>query len=243
MNIESLNKKAIEFSIVILCFQAGEFVKKFVLDVMHVLSRAGISDYELILVGNYLEGKDDVTPQVVKEIASQNSKIKYMAQKKKGMMGWDVRCGLQLACGRYIVILEGDGQVSPQSLIDIYREITKKKLDLVKTYRIFRQDSFLRRSLSLIYNMLFHIIFPQVKSRDINSKPKIISHDALRKLKLTSDDWFIDAEIMIQAQKQNLKIGEVPIVFSALQGRNSFVNIKTIFEFLKNLVKYKIRNF
>ena len=75
----------------------------------------------------------------------------------------------------------------------------------------------------------------------MNSKPKILTREAYARMDLTSDDWFIDAEIMIQARRLGLKVGEVPTGFLGLTGRRSFISMSAIFEFLANLARYRLR--
>jgi hypothetical protein len=129
-------------------------------------------------------------------------------------------------------------------LIKVFNEATKNKLDLVKTYRTKRGDGIKRKLLSYCYNICFSLLFPGVNSSDINSKPKIFSREAYKKLDLKSNDWFIDAEIMIQAKRNNFKIKEIPTSFLGLKGsRKSFVNSITIFEFIRNLIVYRIKEF
>lgn len=70
-----------------------------------------------------------------------------------------------------------------------------------------------------------------------------MTREAYKKLKLISDDWFIDAEVMIQARRFAFKIGEIPTVFEENIERHSFVKISTILEFIKNLVCYRLREF
>ena len=48
---------------------------------------------------------------------------------------------------------------------------------------------------------------------------------------LKSNGWFIDAEIMIQAKKMNLKIGEIPTVFHRMKFRPSFIKFRSVWEF------------
>ena len=91
--------------------------------------------------------------------------------------------------------------------------------------------------------MSMHPLFPGLKSRDVYSKPKIFTTAALEKLNLISDDWFIEAEMMIQARRLNFKIEEIPAVFRQLEGRKSFIGLAAILEFIKNLIIFRIREF
>jgi len=231
-----------DLSVVILCYRAGDSARLFVDNIVKALAGSNIDDYELVLVGNFLD-ESDITPRVVADVASKNNKIKYVAKKKQGMMGWDMKCGLALAAGKHIAVIDGDGQMPIDDLIMVYEKIRFGMFDLVKTYRIERGDSAWRKTISFFYNLFFHILFPRLKARDMNSKPKIFTRQAFEKLDLKSDDWFIDAEIMIQARRHKLKIGELPTVFLGLTGRRSFIKIGAIFEFFRNLIVYRLAEF
>jgi len=80
-----------------------------------------------------------------------------------------------------------------------------------------------------------------METKDINSKPKIFTREAYSQMKLQSTDWFIDAEIMIQARALKLKIEKIPVIFSANESRKSFVRFEAIAEFIYNLIKYRIK--
>ena len=80
-----------------------------------------------------------------------------------------------------------------------------------------------------------------LRARDMNSKPKILSREAYERMRLGADDWFIDAEIMIEARRLGLRIGEVPTGFLGLSGRRSFVSAGAVLEFLRNFALYRLR--
>ena len=232
-----------DISLVVLCYKAGESIKEFVARVISEFEKIGVRNYELILVGNYHEGAADSTPRVVEELARSNPKIKISAKPKQGMMGWDMKSGLALATGVNIAVIDGDGQVLISDIINVYQKIKQGDYDLVKTHRISRGDGLKRKAVSFIFNTLTQILFPGIHSQDINAKPKIFTRAAFEKLDLTSDDWFIDAEIMISARRHGFRIFELPTNFLGLSGRKSFINATAILEFLLNLVKYRIREF
>lgn len=243
-NNQQLNKKKhIDLSIVILCYKAENKAVKFVEKVENRLKNFNINNYELILVGNYLANSKDKTPKIVEKIASQSNYMTFVAKEKKGMMGWDMRSGLDIAKGNYISVIDGDGQMPTDDLIRVYKKIKNNKLDLVKTYRVKREDGIKRKIISNIYNLIFNILFPGLDSKDINSKPKIFSKSAYKKLNLKSNDWFIDAEIMIKARRHKFNIDNLPTRFEYLKGRKSFVGTKAIFEFIYNLFIYRIKEF
>ena len=85
-----------ELSVVVLCYRTGEYARQFVDQISDELRTSGI-DYELVLVGNFLPGSNDETPEIIKEIARKDSRCRAVARVKEGMMGWDMRSGLEAA--------------------------------------------------------------------------------------------------------------------------------------------------
>ena len=83
-----------------------------------------------------------------------------------------------------------------------------------------------------------------MRSRDVNSKPKARTRASYERLDLESNDWFIDAEIMIQAGSLGFRVAEVSTYFNA-PPRNSdrFITFFTILEFVKNLVRFRFTEY
>jgi glycosyltransferase involved in cell wall biosynthesis len=229
-----------ELSVVVLCYHSAGVVRDLVAQVERELEEAAI-DYELVLVGNYLPGDTkDQTPAVLKELARDKPRFRVVAKEKEGMMGWDMRSGLEAARGRHIAVIDGDGQMPMSDVIKVYRVLQVGKYDLVKTFRAQRQDGWYRRTISGFYNFLFRLLYPAAHVfRDINSKPKIMTREAYQKIHLISNDWFTDAEIMIEALRHDLSVGEVSTVFYKNERRGTFVPVTAIFEFLGNLIYYR----
>ena len=234
----------IEYSIVVLCYGSGAQIPAFVESTIKLLLANDINDYQLVLVGNYLGNHVDNTATIVQQLAKGNSRIVAVAKKKEGMMGWDMREGLAAATGDYISVIDGDGQMPIEDLVRVYQKIRNENYDIVKTVRIERSDGLYRKSISKIFNVFFQLLFPYAGSKDINSKPKIFSRENYEKFDLRSNDWFIDAEIMIQARRLGLKIGEVPTSFDILdREEGTFINFFAFLEFIKNLIQFRLVEF
>jgi len=227
-------------SVVLLCYRSGEEVRGFVERVIDSLESFE-KNWEIVLVGNYFPDTDDPTPDVVKEIAGSHPKIQAVVREKKGMMGWDMRSGLYATKGKYVAVIDGDGQMPLEDVARVYKKLIEGDYDMVKTHRIERNDGFYRKILSYFYNFLFSVLFPGAHLRDVNAKPKILKREYLDKMDLKSDDWFIDAEIMIVALRLKMKILELPTTFNEILTRPSFVKPWAIFEFLINLISYRFR--
>ena len=235
MNVPATDEP--HFSLVVLCYRSGRSIVPRIEKLHETLSFLRQS-WEIVLVGNYLEGSQDETPAVVQDLACRLPHVRALTLPKKGMMGWDMRMGLDEARGTYIGVIDGDGQFPFESIFACLFKMEFQDLDMVKTYRVQRGDGFYRKLISKVYNVVFRLLFG-FGERDLNSKPKILKREAYRKLRLRSDDWFVDAEIMIRAHELGFKIGEVPIHFEANSDRDSFVKPLAVWDFLVNLLRYR----
>jgi glycosyltransferase involved in cell wall biosynthesis len=199
-------------------------------------------DWEIILVGNYFPHTEDQTPLVVQQLAQKYSpNVKSITEEKAGMMGWDMRSGLDAADGKVLAIIDGDGQMPTEDVYRCYKLLKQDNYDLVKTIRKQRYDGRYRRLLSTVYNTIFSFLFPNIDATDINSKPKVLTRGLYEQMSLTSNGWFIDAEIMISANQLGAKIGEIDTYFFRHTHRSSFVKPISIFEFLFFLILYRLK--
>jgi glycosyltransferase involved in cell wall biosynthesis len=231
----------VEFSIAVLCYRAEEGIIPFVENLHKIMSLFRF-EWELILVANFWPGSNDRTPEICQRLAERLPYVRVLAEPKQGAMGWDMRRGLEACRGKYIGVIDGDGQFPVETIFSCFAKIRSADFDMVKTYRVERQDGFYRRLISIGYNWIFHLFFRRsTKLRDVNSKPKIMKREAYEKMMLQSNDWFIDAELILNCINLNLRIYEIPVEFHSLGARKSFVKPGAILEFLRHMIDYRWR--
>ncbi len=111
----------------------------------------------------------------------------------------------------------------------------------MKGRRVLREDGIYRRFVSITYNVLFRLMFRTAGLWDVNGKPKGLSRSAYDRMTLTSDDWFIDAEIVLAARELGLEIHEMRVRFLENAERASFVRPSAMWEFLVNMIRFRWR--
>ena len=117
-----------DISVVVLAYRGADTIKPFVDSLIDSLEEENLM-WEIILVGNYFERSKDTTPRVVTEIAAKDSRIKAITKSKKGMMGWDMKTGLQATTGKTIGVIDGDGQMPPIDVVRVYKFMKENDLD------------------------------------------------------------------------------------------------------------------
>ena len=228
-----------ELSAIVLCYRAEEAVLP-LLDSLHRELAASGAAFELVLVANYDEGRADRTPEVARAFAAEHEATVVVAEAKRGGMGWDMRRGLDAARGDVLVVVDGDGQYAPADVVRIFRALRESGADVVKGRRTSRADGPYRRLLTLAYNVAFALLFPRRAVRDVNGKPKAIARRAYERLQLRSDDWFADAELVLEARRLGMRIEDLPVAYGA-GSRGSFVKPGAILEFARNMLRYRLR--
>ena len=229
-----------ELSVIVLCYQAREAIHRVIDPLYAQLEAAGIA-YELLLVANQWPDRPDPTGRVVAEFALQRDTVRTVIEDKRGAMGWDMRSGLAAASGDYMVVIDGDAQNPVDDVLKMYRRMKATGVDVMKGRRIARFDGPYRRTISAVYNLAFVLLFGTRGIWDVNGKPKGLTRAAYEAMELESDDWFIDAEMVLSARRQGLKVAELPVVFHHNEERDSFVRPTAILEFLKNMAGQRLR--
>jgi cellulose synthase/poly-beta-1,6-N-acetylglucosamine synthase-like glycosyltransferase len=229
-----------ELSAVVLCYQANEAIH-LVIDPLYARLEASGVAYELVLVANQPPDRPDPTGPVVEAFAAHRDTVRVVMEDKQGAMGWDMRSGLAAARGDYLVVIDGDAQNPVGDVLRMYRRMKESGVDVMKGRRIARFDGPDRRMVSAVYNLAFMMLFGTWGIWDVNGKPKALTRAAYEALELQSDDWFIDAEILLSARRRGLAVAELPVVFHRNDERASFVRPAAILEFLRNMGRQRFR--
>jgi cellulose synthase/poly-beta-1,6-N-acetylglucosamine synthase-like glycosyltransferase len=226
-----------ELSVIVLCYRAEEQARNVVLPLYEQLEQQPVP-YELILVANYWDASDS-TPEVAADLARSRETVRVVSMRKAGAMGWDMRSGLHEARGSYLVVIDGDGQVPVQYALEAYRVLKESGAAIVKGRRFLREDGTVRSLTSLGYNLSFRLLFRTQGLWDINGRPKGLTRTAYERLALTTDDWFTDAEMLLKARRQGVRVVEFPVRFLRNEVRGSFVGLDTVWEFVRNMILWR----
>lgn len=229
-----------EISAIVLGYRAGDNLERVAAPLHEQLLSAGVS-FELVIVANYWPDTGDRTPEYARAFAENHDHVVVVDQPKQGAMGWDMRSGLAAASGNYLIVIDGDSQNPVEDILAMYREMKASGVALMKGRRVTRFDGFYRRVITTVYNAVFRVLFGTKGLWDINGKPKALTRSAYEQITLKSDDWFIDAEMVLATKRAGLPIAEMPVVFGENKTRASFVRPVAILEFVANMLRARAR--
>ena len=97
-----VKKVSPEISVVILAYRSGEGIHSFIESMVQSLEK-NEPDWEIILVANHFVDDGDPTPRIVNDIAQYHPRIQIVSRIKEGMMGWDMKSGLEAATGLSLI--------------------------------------------------------------------------------------------------------------------------------------------
>jgi glycosyltransferase involved in cell wall biosynthesis len=192
---------------------------------------------ELVLVDN---GSHDGTGQVIDSLMEEELPIRKVTVAENVGYGNGVLRGLEACRGRYVGFTCADGQVDASDVVKLYDVLAHASTPkLVKVRRRFRMDGLRRKAVSIAYNLFANILFGGLRSIDLNGNPKLFPRSAYEQMRLQSLDWFLDAEVMLEAKRIGLPIFEMNVIAQMRGEGVSNVRSTTIVEFIRNLVRWR----
>ena len=216
-------------------YKEEAIIGKVVKDIQEVFDQRRM-DYELVLVKN---GCNIKTREIIDQLVNKDQRLKSVTIPENQGYGWGIINGLNNANGEIIGFVDGDGQVPPEDILRVLKGFETPHEVFCKGIRYQRGDGLKRKFASFGYNALFKVLFLS-NARDINGKPKLFKKEFYNSLNIKSKDWFIDPEIMLKVLHKGYKAKEIVVHFDERKEGKSNISLKTVKEFAKNLVIWRI---
>lgn len=190
-----------EISVVIPAYNEAENIDEVVKQIFNTLEHL-FPKYELIVVD---DGSNDGTYEIVNKLSSSFHNLKCIRFEDNRGYGAALREGFREAAFRYVFYTDSDGQ------FDI-REIEKimpimDNCDMVAGFRLTREDNLFRRLSSAIYNQ-FVSFYLGIYFMDVNCSFKLFKREILDRVRLESNGFSIDAELLWKTKKAGYRICE-----------------------------------
>ncbi len=162
-----------------------------------------IGDYELIIID---DASTDATGRLADEAAAADPRVVVVHHPKNRKLGGSIKTGFATASGDLVLYTDADLPFDMDELIKACRVMRHYQADLVSAYRLDRTgEGYVRSVYSTIYNFLVRLLFG-VRMRDINFAFKLCRREVLDHMTLVSEGSFIDAELVVRAQKLGFHI-------------------------------------
>ncbi|MDQ7032842.1 MAG: glycosyltransferase family 2 protein [Desulfonauticus sp.] len=154
------------------------------------------------------DGSDDRTEENLKILCANNNQHRFVSLDKNYGQSAAMYVGFQLAKGKILVTLDGDGQNDPADIPKLISFLEKHNADVVNGYRARRQDSLVRKIASKIGNG-FRNFITKDKIRDVGCSIRAMKKECVSNIFLFKGmHRFLPTLIRIQGYE---KIMEIPV--------------------------------
>lgn len=167
-----------------------------------------IENYELIVVD---DASTDLTGQYADELVAADPHIRVVHHPHNRKLGGSIKSGFAAATGDLVLYTDADLPFEMIELVRAIRVMRTYEADVVSAYRLDRTGEGPRRAIySWVYNWLIQLTFG-TRLRDINFAFKLCRRSVLDHVVLSSEGSFIDAELVIRAQKSGFSIVQIGV--------------------------------
>ncbi len=222
-------------SVVVPCFNEEGNIA----DVVHQAAEVGrvlASKLEIIVVD---DGSTDGTSRVLAGLRDVVPELKTVVHEENRGYGAAVRSGLDRSELDYVFLTDGDGQFDLTELRQAVGLLGAH--DVVAGYRIHRRDGWWRRLWGTSWTALVNVAFG-LEIRDANCAFKLLPQRLLRSTDLRSDGALISAELLFEARRSEMRIGQYPVShFPRRTGRQSGASIRVIALAFAELAFFRLR--
>jgi glycosyltransferase involved in cell wall biosynthesis len=192
-----------------------------------------IADYEIIVVD---DASTDSTPRLADEAAAADPRVKVVHHPKNRKLGGSIKTGFATATGDLVLYTDADLPFDMGELKRACRIMRLYEADIVSAYRLDRTgEGYVRTVYSFFYNALVRVFFG-VKMRDVNFAFKLCRGHIFEHITLESEGSFIDAELVIRANKLGYHIVQFGVdYFPRTRGVSTLSSPSVIVKILREM--------
>jgi glycosyltransferase involved in cell wall biosynthesis len=172
-------------------------------------------DHEVLVVD---DGSDDGTTDLMDKLSVLQPEVRVVRLRRNFGKSTALQAGFDRARGRVIVLMDADGQDRPEEVPKLLAALDGG-LDLATGRRAQRNDRFIKRNTSRIYNRVTASV-TGVQGMDFNSGLKAMRREVVEPLVLYGE---LHRYIPVLAEWAGFKVGEVDVEHAPrLHGRSKF---------------------
>lgn len=167
------------------------------------MRNTGTQDFEIIFID---DGSKDKSLNIIKEIARQDNKIKYVSFRKNYGKAAALQVGFNLATGDAVITMDADLQDDPAETVNLLNKL-REGFDLVSGWKKVRRDPFIKKHTSKFFNLATRLM-SGVKLHDFNCGLKAYRNEVVKSVKLYGE---LHRYIPVLAAWQGYRITEIPV--------------------------------
>lgn len=202
-------------------------------------------DWQIIISDN---NSRDKTREIAERLASEHKEIKYYFTKNQGK-GYGVVEAWENFPADIYVFMDADLATDIRALPNLIEAVESGECDIAMGSRFATgsrvKKPFSRKIFSYGLKLVLKI-FLGIKTKDAPCGFKVINNKVMREIapKIKNRGWFFDTEMVYWAEKNNMIVKELPVMWAEqhVNNRKSRVGVlKVMLEYLKNIREIRRR--
>jgi dolichol-phosphate mannosyltransferase len=192
----------VDLTILIPAYNEADNLRVVVPDIAEVIRGTG-SSFELLVVD---DGSNDATREVLEKLAAEVPELVAAHLRRNSGKSLALQHGFERATGEIVVLMDADGQDDPREIPRLL-DALEAGLDQVTGRRALRNDRFIKRTTSRLYNWTTAKV-TGVPGRDFNSGLKAMRREVVGSLELYGE---LHRYIPVLANWSGYRVGEVDV--------------------------------
>jgi dolichol-phosphate mannosyltransferase len=203
------------------------------IDEICTFMRVHFKDFEVVIIES---GSYDGSDKFCDQLSNDYPEVIVYHEKSRNGFGSALKKGYKKAVKDLVWVVPVD---IPFPLITILEALPfMDTFDCVLSFRLFDDRSKFRRLQSFIYNGAIKFLL-DVQVKHINSAFKVFKRTMIQHLKLDSNSWFLDTEIICRLKEKKINYVEIPVkCFDRINGESK-VSLLTPYLMIKEAILFK----
>lgn len=214
-------------SIIMPALNEEDNIKNAVENSLSALKKYGI-DGEVIVIN---DGSIDKTASIIQMLIKKNANIKLINHNIPCGIGYSFMEGVKISSKDVVVMFPGDNENDPISALEFY-SLTNNVDIIIPFIANVEIRSITRRIISSIYRFIINMSFGV--SLNYTNGTVFYRRGIFENIKLKSNGFFYQAELLIKALRKGYLFAEVPnILLKRIVGKSKAIKFKSLLQVIK----------
>lgn len=226
------SQSSIQITLALPCYNEAENIAAVLAESSQHLNQLN-QPWEILVVDNC---SSDNTAKVVREIAERDPRVRLIVHDCNRLYSGSCKTILENSRGRFVALMDSDGQFSAADLPAMLREIDAGA-NLVFGWRKKRFDPLSRKAMSLVFNALgkFYLSYPL---HDLNVGLRMFDRQFIQSAEVRYAMNMVNPELFARARQANLQVSEVTVRHAERRKGATCHNFAKLGKLLCDVVRY-----
>jgi len=195
-------------------------------------------DLEIVVVD---DASTDGSGALLDRLADKHPQVCPIHHPVNRKLGGALKTGFAATTKEWILYMDSDLPIRMDEALCAVP--LAEEADIVIGWRKFRAESWRRTVMSWAYNRLVRFVFG-LHVRDVNFAFKLFRRSLYERTLLTSEGSFIDAELLIEVQRQGVRIAEIGMDYHPrVAGESKLAGYGVVLKILSEMLRYRIKSY